>query len=145
MNNVSLFGRLGQDPEIRFFESGNCRASLSIAIKGRVKRDGQWVDQPVWVQCEAWGKLASEVIANYCKKGSAIVVGGKLKVDSWNDRETGAKRSKMLVLIQNLELTGGKQSDNAQSRPPAPQAQPVSGYEQQDTGRPMDDYDEIPF
>ncbi len=134
MNNVNLLGRLGQDPELRYFESGSCRASFSLAVDDRVKRNGQWVKQPIWVSCEAWGKLASDVIAQYCRKGSQVAVSGKLKVESWQDKNTGANRQRMLVNVQNLHMTGSKDGQG-QPRPPAPQGQSVPV-----DGRPMDSY-----
>ena len=123
MNNVNLLGRFGQDPELRFFDSGNCRINFSLAVDDRVKRDGEWVKQPVWINCEAWGKLASDVIAQYCRKGSQVAITGKLKIESWQDKQTGANRSRMLVSVQNLHMTGNKEGNQ---RPPAPQQQTVA-------------------
>ena len=77
MNNVNLLGRFGKDPELRFFEGSggqNAVAKFSLAVDERVKRDGQWVKQPVWVNCEAWGKLASDVIGKYCQKGTQVAI-----------------------------------------------------------------------
>lgn len=137
MNNVSLLGRLGRDPELRFFDSGSCKARFSLAVDNRVKRDGEWVKEATWVECEAWGKLASDVIAEYCRKGTQVAVSGSLKVEQWTDAATGNKRSKMLVNVQSVFMTGSKDSaQGGQSRPPAPQSQSVPGYD----SRPMDSY-----
>ncbi|MGD1852768.1 MAG: single-stranded DNA-binding protein [Leptolyngbyaceae cyanobacterium] len=156
MNNVNLLGRFGKDPELRFFEGSggqNAVAKFSLAVDERVKRDGQWVKQPVWVNCEAWGKLASDVIGKYCQKGTQVAITGKLKVEKWQDRNTGDNRQKMIVNVQGLDLVGSK-DNQGQSRPPASQAQSAS----YDDGPPIDsyqdpqnkpggvpDYDSIPF
>ena len=146
MNNVNLLGRFGQDPELRYFESGSCRVSFWLAVDDTVKRDGQWVKQPVWIKCEAWGKLASDVIAQYCRKGSQVAVSGKLKVENWQDKATGANRSKTLVNVQKLHMTDSKQ-DNGQPRPPAPQSQPAYSNQQaaDRAGGSAPDYNEVPF
>ena len=136
MNNVSLLGRFGRDPELRFFGSGSCKARFSLSVDNRVKRDGEWVKEAVWVECEAWGKLASDVIAEYCRKGTQVAVSGSLKVEQWTDAATSNKRSKMLVNVQSVFMTGSKDGAQGQSRPSAPQSQSVPGYD----GPPMDSY-----
>lgn len=137
MNNVSLLGRFGQDPELRYFESGSCKARFSLAVDNRVKRNNEWVKEAIWIDCEAWGSLASDVICKYCLKGTQVAISGSLKKEKWVDKVTGESRSKMLVNVQNLTLTGTKEGSQGQSRPPAPQSQSVSGYSD---GRPMDSY-----
>ena len=105
LNSVSITGNLGQDPEIRHFESGSCVAQFTIAVGDRVK--GENVTH--WISCEAWNKLASDVIAKYCHKGSKVGITGKLKVQSWQDRATGDKRSKVFVSVLDIALLDSKQ------------------------------------
>jgi single-strand DNA-binding protein len=111
MNSITLVGRAGRDPEIRFMESGNCVANLTLAVNGR-SRD----DDPLWFNLEIWGKQA-QVAADYVRKGSLIGVSGSLKEEKWTDRTTGEERKKWVVNVQNLQLLGPKpDADNPADR-----------------------------
>lgn len=122
MNSVSFVGRAGRDPEIKYFESGNVVANLTLAVNRRKDED------PDWFNLEIWGKTA-QVAADYVRKGSLIGVTGSIRIEKWNDRTTGEQRSKPVVRVDRLELLGSKR-DNAPTSDNAPQ--------------PADD-DEIPF
>ena len=124
MNKYFAIGRLGQDPELRFLDSGSCVVNFSLAVSERAKRGGQWVDDVVWIKCEAWGKLASDVIGQYCRKGDQIAIEGKLKAINWKDRQTGQDRRELVVNVGNVTLLGAK------------------GQGQQDGSRPMDQYED---
>jgi len=134
MNSITLIGRAGRDPEVKFFESGKMVASFTLAVNG-YKRD----DEPDWFTVEFWGKQA-QVVADYVRKGSQIAVIGSVKLETWTDRTTGAERSKMKVSGDRLELFGGKRDSDdgaAPARRQAPAGQPPawhgsSGAEQGD-------------
>ena len=102
INSVTLVGRAGRDPEVRYFESGTVVANLTMAVNRR-NRD----DEPDWFNLEIWGKQA-QVAADYVKKGSLIGVTGSFKLDSWKDRNTGEDRNKPVVRVDRLELLGSK-------------------------------------
>ena len=102
VNSVTLVGRAGRDPEVRYFESGNVVANLTMAVNRR-NRD----DEPDWFNLEIWGKQA-QVAADYVKKGSLIGIIGSFKVDTWNDRNSGEARFKPVVRVDRLELLGSK-------------------------------------
>ena len=102
INSVTLVGRAGRDPEVRYFESGTVVANLTMAVNRR-SRD----DEPDWFNLEIWGKQA-QVAADYVKKGSLIGVTGSFKMDSWKDRNTGEDRNKPVVRVDRLELLGSK-------------------------------------
>ena len=106
LNNVNLVGRVGQEPEVRYFDSGSVLTKLSLAVNRRSKNS-----EPDWFELELWGKIA-EVAANYTHKGSLIGVIGELKIQSWTDRNTGAKRSKPVIKVNNLELLGKNPNSN---------------------------------
>ena len=107
INSVTLVGRAGRDPEVRYFESGTVVANLTMAVNRR-NRD----DEPDWFNLEIWGKQA-QVAADYVKKGSLIGITGSFKLDSWKDRNTGEDRNKPVVRVDRLELLGSKRdSDN---------------------------------
>jgi len=102
INSVTLVGRAGRDPEVRYFESGTVVANLTMAVNRR-NRD----DEPDWFNLEIWGKQA-QVAADYVKKGSLIGITGSFKLDSWKDRNTGEDRNKPVVRVDRLDLLGSK-------------------------------------
>ena len=102
LNLVTLVGRAGRDPEVRYFESGAVVCNLTMAVN-RPTRD----DQPDWFNLEIWDKTA-EIAASYVRKGSLIGVTGTLKLDHWQDRSTGAARSKPVIRVNRLDLLGSK-------------------------------------
>ena len=102
INSVTLVGRAGRDPEVRYFESGTVVANLTMAVNRRNRED-----EPDWFNLEIWGKQA-QVAADYVKKGSLIGITGSFKFDSWKDRNTGEDRNKPVVRVDRLELLGSK-------------------------------------
>ena len=108
INSVTLVGRAGRDPEVRYFESGTVVANLTMAVNRRNRED-----EPDWFNLEIWGKQA-QVAADYVKKGSLIGVTGSFKMDTWKDRNTGEDRNKPVVRVDRLELLGSKRdSENS--------------------------------
>ena len=108
VNSVTLVGRAGRDPDVRYFESGSVVANLTIAVNRR-NRD----DEPDWFNLEIWGKQA-QVVADYVKKGSMLGVIGSFKLDRWSDRKTGEERTKPVIRVDRIELMGSKR-DNENS------------------------------
>ena len=102
VNSVTLVGRAGRDPEVRYFESGTVVANLTLAVNRRSS-----IDEPDWFNLEIWGKQA-QVAADYVKKGSLLGIIGSFKLDRWTDRATGEERSKPVVRVDRLELLGSK-------------------------------------
>ena len=109
LNVVHLIGCVGKNPDVKYLESGKVVCKFSLAVK-RIKKD----DPPDWFDLELWDKTA-EIAANYVKKGSQIGIKGSLKIDTWNDRNSGANRSNPKILVNQLDLLGSKQ-DNQQSQ-----------------------------
>ncbi|MEM8780260.1 MAG: single-stranded DNA-binding protein [Cyanobacteria bacterium P01_G01_bin.49] len=107
LNQINLVGRIGQDPEIKYFESGTVITKLSLAVNRRRKNE-----EPDWFTLEMWGKT-TEIAANYTQKGSLIGVEGELKLDEWLDKNTGLQRSKPVVKVNRLELLSSPNSDNS--------------------------------
>ena len=108
VNSVTLVGRAGRDPEVRYFESGSMVANLTMAVNRR-SRD----DEPDWFNLEIWGKQA-QVAADYVKKGAFLGIIGSFKLDRWTDRSSGEERSKPVIRVDRLELLGLKR-DNQES------------------------------
>ena len=127
INSVTLVGRAGRDPEVRYFESGTVVANLTMAVNRRNRND-----EPDWFNLEIWGKQA-QVAADFVKKGSLIGITGSFKMDSWKDRNTGEDRNKPVVRVDRLELLGSKRdSENSNFQNNNFNQQPINN-------------DEIPF
>jgi single-strand DNA-binding protein len=108
LNVVTLVGRAGRDPEVKYFESGKVVCNFTLAVNRLSKKN----DEPDWFDLEIWGKTA-EIAASYVKKGSLIGVQGSLKFDTWSDRTTGVNRSKPVIRVDRLDLLGSKRDNEA--------------------------------
>ena len=115
INQVILMGRLTRDPEQRTTSTGNTIASFSLAVD----RGGQ-DDQADFFDVTAWEKLA-ELVIQYLGKGRRVLVQGRLRQDSWDDKETGKKRSKVEVVATDVTFLDGPNGDGA-----APASAPAS-------------------
>lgn len=134
VNKVILIGNVTRDVESKALPSGSSVASLSLAVNRSYKTEsGATREEVLFVDVELWGRVA-EIAAQYVKKGSPLYVEGRLKMDSWEDKETGQKRSKMKVVGEAIQLLGSKK--NADEAPQAPRPRPVA-----ESG----EADEIPF
>ena len=111
-NRVVLVGNLCRDPELKYTPSGTAIANMSLAVTTK-KKDG---DDTVFIDITAWERQA-ETCCEYLKKGSSVLVEGRLKLDQWDDKESGKKRSKISVTAQTVQFLGGKQDgDQRQER-----------------------------
>jgi single-strand DNA-binding protein len=112
VNRVTLLGNVGKDPEVRAAPSGSIIANFSIATTDRYKdAAGNWQDKTEWHNLVAF-KRTAEIIRDYVKKGSKLYVEGKIQTRSWDDKETGAKRYKTEILVNELALLdSGKPSE----------------------------------
>ena len=104
INSVVVVGHVGQDPEMKYFESGNVKTTLSNAVNRRQKD----ADKTDWFKIELWGRNA-EVAGEYVRKGSLIGIEGRLEFNHWTDSE-GNKRINHYVLCDRLQLLGKKQT-----------------------------------
>lgn len=93
--------RIITDPQLRAFESGTMVANFAGGIQEGKDKDGNWINNAI--DCEIWGKSA-ELIVDKLKKGDSILVTGAVRRQEWNDKETGAKRSKHVLSIQRFEF-----------------------------------------
>lgn len=138
LNKVLLMGRLTRDPESRYTPSGAAVLNFGIAVNRRFRdQSGEWRDDTCFVNCVAWQKLA-ERLAESLKKGSAVLVEGRLQSRSWETQD-GQKRSTIEVnalSVQSLDKRGeGSFSESSPSSPP-------DAPDNDDSGQ---DDDEIPF
>ncbi|MEY3867471.1 MAG: hypothetical protein RLZZ338_1362 [Cyanobacteriota bacterium] len=108
LNVVTLVGRVGGEPDVKYFESGAVLCRLTLAVD----RIGKNSDQPDWFNLELWGKDA-EIAGNYVHKGRLIGVKGSLKFEYWQDRNTGANCSKPVIKVEprGLRFLGSKRDN----------------------------------
>ncbi len=106
-NKVILMGNLTRDVQLKHTAGNQPVADISIAINRKFKtKDGQDREEVTYVDCECWGPRA-EVISKYFTKGKPIFIEGRLKLDSWEDKD-GQKRSKMRVVIDDFQFVEGR-------------------------------------
>lgn len=131
-NRVTLAGNLTRDPQVRFFANERAVADFGLAINRRFKGpDGQQKEETTFVDVEAWGRTA-ELVGQYLTKGSPCFVEGRLRLDSWDDKKTGEKRSKLKVVAESVQFIGSR-SDRGQ---PAGEGQAAAGEGEAASERP---------
>lgn len=101
-----ITGNLTRDPELRNTPNGASVCSFSVAVN-RVYRDsnGEQKEDVSFIDCSAWGKLG-EMISQYAKKGTGVLVSGRLDQRSWEDKATGQKRSRVEIVVEDFNFTG---------------------------------------
>ena len=109
-NKVILAGNLTRDPELRYTPSGTAIAKFGLAINRKWKdQNGELRDETTFVDVDAFGKQA-ELIGQYMKKGSPLLVEGRLRLDQWEDKQTQQKRSRLGVVLEGMTFLGSGQS-----------------------------------
>ncbi len=112
-------GRLTRDPELRVTPNGNNICKLGIALSRKFKlADGSIKDEVTFIDVDAFGRQA-EVISKYFSKGKPIFIEGRLKLDQWDDRATGEKRSKLSVVLETFQFVGSKEDASEFNEPSA--------------------------
>ena len=107
VNKVLLLGNVGKDPEIRSTAGGTTVASFSLATADRAKdQQGNWQDKTEWHNLVAFNRTA-EIVRDYVKKGTQLFIEGKIQTRSWDDKESGQKKYKTEILVNELSLLGG--------------------------------------
>ena len=108
-----ICGNLTHDPELRATTSGTQVCSFSVAVN-RVFKDASGANKESvsYIDCTAWGKTG-ETIAQYAKKGTAMLVSGRLDQRSWDDKATGAKRSRVEIVVEDFNFLGGGEGNGA--------------------------------
>ena len=149
-NKVLLMGNLTRDPEVRYTPKGTAIATLGLAVN-RVwsTESGEKKEEVTFVDVDVWGK-AAETIGQYMAKGRPIFIEGRLKLDQWDDKESGQKRSKLKVVCENFQFIGAPKGGGAgggevSEQPPAnkpARSRPAPAAEPQDAGAGEDN---IPF
>ena len=110
-----IAGNITRDPELRSTPNGASVCSFSVAVN-RVYRDsnGEQKEEVSFIDCSAWGKLG-EMIGQYAKKGSGVLVSGRLSQRSWEDKNGGGKRSRVEIVVEDFNFTGSARDNNNNS------------------------------
>lgn len=167
LNKVMLMGNLTRDPEIRYTPKGQAVTDIGLAINRRYKVENEVREEVTFVDITFWGKSA-EIIGQYLKKGRPLYVEGRLQLDTWDDKQTGQKKSRLKVIGDEFQFIdskgsggggggggdsarhddGGGYDDSPRSRPQQRSSAPQQSSSRQESEAfppGLDDEDEIPF
>lgn len=147
-NKVLLLGNLTRDPEVRYTPKGSAVCDLGIAVNRVYTTDsGEKREEATFVDVTLWGRTA-EVAGEYLKKGRPVFIEGRLQLDSWDDKQTGQKRSKLKVIGETMQLlSGGRPGGGGGAPAEAGEegAPPKKSSPPPKSGAAEPDGDEIPF
>ena len=147
-NKVILLGNLTRDPEVRYTPKGSAVCDLGLAVNRNYTLDnGEKREEVTFVDVVLWARLA-EIAGEYLKKGRPVFIEGRLQMDSWDDKQTGQKRTKLRVVGETMQLIGSRPGGAAAGdsqeteRPPRAAEKPASPAS---AAPAAPDDDEIPF
>jgi|SRR5690242_6668037 len=107
-NKVILLGNLTRDPEVRYTPKGSAVCDLGLAVNRSYTMDsGEKREEVTFVDVVLWSRLA-EIAGEYLKKGRPVFIEGRLQLDTWDDKQSGQKRSKLRVIGETMQLLGGR-------------------------------------
>ena len=108
-NKVILVGNLTRDPEVRYTPKGSAVCDLGLAVNRQYSLEGgEKREEVTFVDVVLWARLA-EIAGEYLKKGRPVLIEGRLQLDSWDDKQSGQKRSKLRVIGETMQLLGSRQ------------------------------------
>ena len=148
-NRVILAGNLTRDPELKYTPKGTAVARITLAVNRSYGTEtGERKEEVSFVEVEAWGKQA-ETLSQYMKKGRPLLVEGRLKQDTWEDKNTHQKQSKLKVVLEGFSFIDSRGADSgAPSRPAptqAPAATPGPATAPAESEAPQGEEDDVPF
>lgn len=126
-NKVILMGNLTRDPELRSTTSGSSVASFALAItRNWNNAQGERQEETSFIDCEAWGRTG-ETIAKYVQKGRQLLVSGRLRQDTWQDKDTGKNRSTLRVVVEEFSfVSDGNRGGSAPQTSGEPTVEPIN-------------------
>jgi single-strand DNA-binding protein len=148
-NKVILVGNLTRDPELRYTPKGTAIARLGVACNRKWKSEtGEMKEEVTFVDVDAFGRTA-ETIGQYLKKGRPILIEGRLRYDTWEDKQSGQKKSKLGVVLENFQFldSGGGRGEGASEAPRSRPASSPATAAASDTpdAEPPPEHDDVPF
>jgi single-strand DNA-binding protein len=149
-NKVILLGNLTRDPEVRYTPKGSAVCDLGIAVNRVYTTDsGEKREEVTYVDVVLWARLA-EIAGEYLKKGRPVFIEGRLQMDTWDDKQTGQKRTRLRVVGESMQLLGSRPAGTGAAAETAGEDRQTSGGGK--TSAPPSkaapsepDEDEIPF
>src|SRR6185436_9545580 len=122
-NKVILVGNLTRDPQVKYTTGGTAVTEIGLAVNRRWldKQSNQRKEEVTFVDVTLWGRTA-EIAGEYLAKGRQVLIEGRLKLDQWDDKETGQKRSKLKVHCENMTMLGSRQEGGGGGRGPSTHA-----------------------
>lgn len=153
LNKVMLIGNLTRDPEVRFTPKGNAVCDLGLAVNRRYTTDGgESREEVTFLDIVLWGKQA-ELAGKYLHKGRPVFIEGRLQMDTWEDKTSGQKRSKIKIVGEHMQFidskpagqrSGGGEHEEEGGGPPAA-ARPAQRPSQPQRQQAADEFDEKPI
>jgi len=148
-NKVILVGNLTRDPELRYTPKGTAIAKIGLAINRKWTNEaGEVKEEVTFVDVDAFGKQA-ETIGQYMRKGRPLLVEGRLKLDQWDDKQTGQKKSRLGVILESFQFLDSGNREGGGGVPSAPAApRPARGATPppaNDAEPPPHEADDVPF
>jgi single-strand DNA-binding protein len=152
-NKVILLGNVTRDPELKYTPKGTAVAQIGLAVNRVYSNDqGEKVEEVTFIDVELFGRTA-EIANEYLRKGRPVMFEGRLKLDTWDDKQTGQKRSKLKVIGETMQLLGGRDGgggggggeeyrESRSSAPPPRRPNQPQKAQDPDLDQPEDD---IPF
>lgn len=153
MNSCSFIGNLTRDPEMKFTTGGTAVCNFSIAMNRKYKTaGGEAREEVTYLDLVAWQKTA-ELVGEYLKKGRQVGVTCRVRQETWEDKETGAKRSKLVFDVNELTFIGGNRDEGSTDSEPAAETEkpkpkpkaPAKSQPKTKAEEPADDSDDVPF
>ena len=127
INKAIISGNLTRDPEVKSTAGGSCVMKFSVAVNDRYKNQqtGQWEDRPNFIDCTMFGARA-ESVSRFMSKGTKVAIEGKLRWSQWEKKDTGEKRSKVEVIVDEIEFMSsrneGYQAERTKAHAPVQEA-----------------------
>ena len=151
-NKVLLLGNLTRDPEVRYTPKGSAVCDLGIAVNRQYTlENGEKREEVTYVDVVLWSRLA-EIAGEYLKKGRPVFIEGRLQMDSWEDKQSGQKRTKLRVVGETMQLLGSRPSGGSSAPAEAGEGERESQSGGKSSAPPAKaaaagapDDDEIPF
>lgn len=149
-NKVILLGNLTRDPQVKYTSGGTAVAEIGLAVNRTWydKQSNSRREETTFVDVTLWGRTA-EIAGEYLAKGRQVLIEGRLQTDSWDDKETGQRRSRLRVVAENMTMLGSRSGEgggsNVRGKGPTPAAEaPADDYEPAEFGDSGSD-DDVPF
>tara|TARA_R110000787_G_scaffold5230_3_gene19251 strand:+ start:117 stop:563 length:447 start_codon:yes stop_codon:yes gene_type:complete len=145
LNKVQIIGNLTRDPELKSTPKGTAVTEVGIATNRKYKAEsGEQREEVTFIDVTVWGKTA-EVMAQYLRKGSSVYIEGRLQLDSWDDKTTGQKRSKLKVIAQSFEFLDSRQKPDPVNNAPENQYQTPQQLAGQMQSQQTQTRNDVPF